>query len=137
MRITLEELEKRGACKKALAAFGSIHWCKEGGWSGEWDYQTQLGFIRSPLGFYYGWLLNEGLIPRLPMDGENFSDEDLSRVNFGGASLVGAQFLRSRLVGTGFHGCDLRGARFDKADLTRAVFRGALLEGASFEGVVR
>lgn len=64
------------------------------------------------------------------LDGKNFSDMDLSYVNFNDASLVGANFKGSSLDNSIFKYADLRGADLRGVTISLTDFREAKLDGA-------
>lgn len=64
------------------------------------------------------------------LDGKNFSDIDLSYVNFNDASLVGATFKGSSLDNSIFKYADLRGADLHGVTISLTDFREAKLDGA-------
>ncbi|SHK68669.1 Uncharacterized protein YjbI, contains pentapeptide repeats [Desulfatibacillum alkenivorans DSM 16219] len=62
----------------------------------------------------------------------NFSNMDLSGVNFQGCNLKGAVFKYSYIDGTDFSGCNLQGASFELSVIKRCSFKGAVLIGCNF-----
>ena len=63
------------------------------------------------------------------------SARGLSRMNFEGANLQGAQLKGIDLRGTNFRNADLRGATFEFSDVLGADFQGANLEGTVLVGI--
>ena len=84
MRITIEQLQALDACKEGIAAFrnyfGEIA-------EQEWTREKQLEIINSPLRVYFGWAVNNGLIPIWSMSDANLSGADLSRAYLSRANL--------------------------------------------------
>lgn len=62
-----------------------------------------------------------------------FSDSELSRVDFSGADLREALFVRASLTAADFSGADLRGASFIGCDLRGARFDHAIMGHTSFD----
>ena len=65
------------------------------------------------------------------------SAKGLSRMNFEGANLQGAQLKGIDLRGTNFRNADLRGATFEFSDVLGADFQGANLEGTVLVGIAK
>jgi uncharacterized protein YjbI with pentapeptide repeats len=63
----------------------------------------------------------------------DFSNQDLSNIDFWDSSLKGVNFSGCILRGAVFAVCDLEGANFKGADLTGANFRGAIVARANFK----
>jgi uncharacterized protein YjbI with pentapeptide repeats len=83
------------------------------------------------------------IFPTLPEDApskpsaQNFKGASLSRHDFSGHDLRGADFSGASLSRCSFQEADLRGAKFDGASISRCDMRGAQTEGASFVGVAQ
>lgn len=66
----------------------------------------------------------------LRLDGADFSECNLSSVNFLGTFLSGANFNAANLQAANLSECDLKHASFRRADVSGANFYGAELDGA-------
>jgi uncharacterized protein YjbI with pentapeptide repeats len=64
----------------------------------------------------------------------DFSNQDLSNIDFWDSSLKGVNFSNCILRGAVFVACELEGANFEGADLTGADFREAIVAWATFKG---
>jgi|SRR5277367_2041141 len=65
------------------------------------------------------------------LGGGFFENFDLNAVDFSGADLRHARFVRMSLCGCDFSGSDLRGAKFIECDVREARFAGAVFGGDS------
>jgi len=75
------------------------------------------------------------------LDGANFSDANLTKVDASRARARGGNFAGAKLVDTNlfevdFSDADMRGAVFTNAVLSSVSFRNAKLQGADFEGAL-
>jgi len=62
----------------------------------------------------------------------DFSGQELSKKEFVGKNLAGANFSKAKLDGVVFRNCDLTGANFSQASLTNCLFDGTNLNRADF-----
>lgn len=81
------------------------------------------------------------VVPRVTtLEGVNFNEALLNRVNLEGLNLTASTFVRAQLVGANLVGADLHGGDLTEADLTgsnldRANLSAVLLRGANLQGV--
>lgn len=94
--------------------------------------RTAEGWLRDRrFAAVYGIAFAQGQAPAPVFDREDFSDIDLS-----GAFLLGARFLRCRLIGANFFRATLHGCMFVDCDAAAATFAEASLCGSLFHCVV-
>ena len=123
MIITIEQLEKRGACHAAVTAFRTA--IGEQTADVEWSPVGQYLMLGDPLWRqWWGWAVWHRIIPAWSMHGA-----DLCGANLCGANLCGAD-----LCGADLHGANLRGADLRWANLRWANLRWANLCGANLCG---
>ena len=75
MKITVEDLERLGACKEGIEIFRDIFGDE---YVAEWTLEEQINLIRSPLRKYFGWAVNMSLVPMWSMSEANLSGANLS-----------------------------------------------------------
>jgi hypothetical protein len=126
--ITVAQLREKGACASGIKEF-TDQYGEEA--EIEWTAETQVDFIKSPLRKYFGWAVDNNLIPMWSMRGANLRGANLEGANLWGADLRGANLEGADLEGANLEGADLRGANLWGANLEGADLRGANLEGAA------
>ena len=104
--------------------------------------QDHVSILKQGVDTWNAWRGKEADL-RPDLNGEDFSYEDLTGINFSGmdfsydlfdsAMLVQADFSRANLWHTNFCDADLREASFNSANLSCAALYGASLQRADFE----
>lgn len=69
--------------------------------------------------------------PEQPAAGNDYTNADITGMDFRGRNLRNAKFVNATLTDVNFQNADLRGADFTNADLDNANLTGANLEGAN------
>ena len=134
MIITVEQLEKCGACRAAVTAFRAA--IGEQTADVEWLPAAQYLMLGDPTWRqWWGWAVTHQIVPawsmcRADQSGADLSGADLSWANLRGANLRGAYLSRADLSGADLSGADLRWADLSGADLSGADLRWADLRWA-------
>lgn len=158
MKITLEDLEAKDACRPGREAFQRAF---PEGWEGEWGQEAMRRALSlNPLRRYLSWAVEEGVIPPLDLTGMDFSDSVLAEApllspklqgtNFSGADLSNCwagteahlapvlvscvSFSAARLVHASFENCKFLDCSFNGTDLRFARFYECSFYGCDFSG---
>jgi uncharacterized protein YjbI with pentapeptide repeats len=117
MILTVEDLERAGACREGALAFRDVFGESV---DADWTREKQLETLRGPLRRFLGWAWASSILPAWSM----------FRADLSGADLSGADLYRSNLSVANLSGANLSWARMYKADLSGADLSGANLSGA-------
>ena len=134
MKITVEDLERLGACVEGISDFTKQY---PSGFSEDWTRAKQIEILKSPFRMWLQWAWTSGLVPMWSMANENLRNTNLSRVGLIKANLSGTNLNRTNLSGANLSGADLSGASLIKANLNRANLSGTNLSGADLNGSLR
>jgi uncharacterized protein YjbI with pentapeptide repeats len=116
MKITVETLTSKDACKEGIKKFAELY--PDGFDLSEWTEEKQIEFIKGPLRPYFWWAINKKLIPQWSMRGANLRGANLRDADLQGANLYDADLQGANLHDANLHDADLRGAKFMSPDGT-------------------
>ena len=128
MIITVEQLEKCGACRAAVTAFRAA--IGEQTADVEWLPAAQYLMLGDPTWRqWWGWAVTHQIVPawsmcRADLSGADLRGAYLSRADLSGADLSGADLRWADLSGADLSGADLRWADLRWADLRWADLSG-------------
>lgn len=111
MKITIQQLEELGACDPGKDMF-LVH-ARDGVLDlGEWTREKQINLlVSSPLKKYFGWAVENALLPLWSMAYADLRDADLRDADLRGANLRGADLTGADLTGANLRFADLRGTK--------------------------
>ena len=119
MIITISKLTQLDACAEGISWFhGTFGDAFD---FGEWTAEKQAGVLMDPDGRkYWGWAVDNGLIPSWSMHGWDLRGVDLREADLREADLSGANLREANLSGANLRGANLLGVDLRGVDLSWA-----------------